>query len=117
MDQRREEGETLPRTGRCVLDANMKPHPALFPDTDPNAEAVLIELLRHTPAWRKLQMVDQMNQAVRALTLSGLRQRYPDAGAGELDRRLADLFLGPGLAAQVYGPLDPLDGPERADVV
>ena len=104
----------MPRTGRCVSDANMMPHAALFPDTDPNAEAVLIELLRHTPAWRKLQMVDQMNQAVRALTLSGLRERHPDAGPGELDRRLADLFLGPGLAAQVYGPLV---GSERADVV
>jgi hypothetical protein len=95
----------------------MMSHPALFPDTRPKAEAVLIELLRHTPAWRKLQMVHQMNQAVRALTLSGLRQRHPDAGSGELDRRLADLFLGSDLAARAYGPLDPLDEPENSHVV
>lgn len=107
----------MPRTGRCESDAKMMPYPALFPDTHPQAEAVLIELLRHTPAWRKLQMVGQMNQAVRALTLSGLRQRHPDAGPRELDRRLADLFLGPDLAAQVYGPLAPPDGWERSHAV
>lgn len=117
MDQRHKEGEILLRTGRCAAVAKMMSHPALFPDTRPDAEAVLIELLRHTPAWRKLQMVDQMNQAVRALTLSGLRRRHPDASPGELDRRLADLFLGPHLAARVYGPLDPLEGPERSHVV
>lgn len=117
MDQRHKEGETLPRTGRCASVAKMMSHPALFPDTSPKAEAVLIELLRHTPAWRKLQMVDQMNQAVRALALSGLRQRYPDAGPGELDRRLADLILGSDLAARAYGPLDPLDEPESSHVV
>ena len=31
---------------------------ALFPDTRPEAEAVLIRLLRTAPTWRKLEMVD-----------------------------------------------------------
>jgi hypothetical protein len=30
---------------------------ALFPDTDPKAEAVLIRLLRQAPPWRKLEVV------------------------------------------------------------
>ena len=77
----------------------------LFPDTRPEAEAVLIELLRQAPPWRKLHMVGQLNQTVRTLALSGLRQRYPEASPQELRRRLADLLLGPDLAAQVYGPL------------
>ena len=81
----------------------------LFADTRPEAEAVLIELLRQAPAWRKMQMVDQLNQTVRLLALSGLRTRYPTATPQTL-RRLADLLLGPDLAARVYGPLPALEG-------
>ena len=79
----------------------------LFPDTHPEAERVQIELLRQAPAWRKLEMVGQINQTVRTLALSGLRQRHPQATPEELRRRLADLLLGPSLAARVYGPLKP----------
>lgn len=74
-------------------------------DTQPEAEQVQIELLRQAPAWRKLHMVGEMHQALCLLALSGLRQRYPQASEGELRRRLADLLLGPELAARVYGPL------------
>ena len=73
---------------------------SLFPDTGPEAEAVLIGLLRQAPPWRKLRMVGKLNQTVRTLALSGLRQRHPDATPQELRRRLADLLLGPDLAAQ-----------------
>jgi hypothetical protein len=52
-------------------------------------------------------MVGQMNQTLRTLALSGLRQRHPSATQDELRRRLADLLLGLALAAQVYGPLRP----------
>jgi hypothetical protein len=75
----------------------------LFPDTRPEAERVQIALLRQAPAWRKLDMVGQLNQTVRILALSGLRQRYPQATPQQLRRRLADLLLGPALAAQVFG--------------
>lgn len=85
----------------------MPPVSTLFPDTRPEAERVQIELLRQAPAWRKLEMVGQMNQTVRTLALSGLRQRYPQATPQELRRRLADLLLGPMLAARVYGPQAP----------
>ena len=78
---------------------------SLFPDTRPEAEAVLIAMLRQAPPWRKLHMVGQMNQTVCTLALTGLRQRYPQATSQELRRRLADTLLGPELAAQVYGPL------------
>jgi hypothetical protein len=84
----------------------------LFPDTRPEAEAVLIGLLRQAPPWRKLHMVDQLNQTVRTLALSGLRQRYPEATPQELRRRLADLLLGPDLAALVYGPLNVPEVPD-----
>ena len=77
----------------------------LFSDTTPAAEAVQIELMRRAPAWRKLQIMDQLNQSLRLWALSGLRQRYPGASDAEVRRRLADLVLGPELAARVYGPL------------
>jgi hypothetical protein len=78
---------------------------ALFPDTHPEAEAVLVHLLRSTPSWRKLEMVDQLNQSVKLLALSGLRQRYPNENEAQLRRRLADLLLGEELACNAYGPL------------
>ena len=77
----------------------------LFPDTHPKAEAELIRLLRQAPAWRKLEMVDQLNQSVKLLALTGLRQRYPHDSEEHLCRRLADLLLGEELALKVYGPL------------
>ncbi|MEW5870354.1 MAG: hypothetical protein AB1894_13855 [Chloroflexota bacterium] len=81
----------------------------LFPDTRPEAEAVLIDLLRQAPGWRKLHMVGQLNAAVQSLALSGLRQRYPQATSQELRRRLAELLLGSELALKAYGPLPDVD--------
>jgi hypothetical protein len=62
-------------------------------------------LLRRAPAWRKREMLGQMNEMVRTLAFSGLRQRYPQDTPDELRRRWADLILGPDLAARAYGPL------------
>lgn len=78
---------------------------SLFPDTQPVAEQILLQLLRQASPQRKFEMLGQMNEAVRILALSGLRQRHPDATSQELRRRLADLLLGPALAEKVYGPL------------
>jgi hypothetical protein len=72
-------------------------------DTHPEADRVQTELLRQAPAWRKLQIVGEMNQAVRTLALSGLRQRFPRANDIELQRRFADLWLGEELAVRAYG--------------
>lgn len=77
-----------------------------FTDTRPEAEAVLIQLTRQAPPWRKFQMMGQLNRSARTLMLAGLRERYPHASNTELRRRLADLVLGPTLAQEVYGPLE-----------
>ncbi|MBE7469221.1 MAG: hypothetical protein DPW09_25795 [Anaerolineae bacterium] len=78
---------------------------SLFPDTQPAAEQVLLQMLRQASPRRKFEMLGQMNETARILALSGLRHRYPEATSQELRRRLADLLLGPALAEQVYGPL------------
>jgi hypothetical protein len=72
-------------------------------DTRPAAERVQIELLRQAPAWRKLELLGQLNEMARDLALSGLRQRHPRASPDELKRLLADLILGPDLVARAYG--------------
>lgn len=42
-------------------------------DTSPEAEAVLIGLLREMPPWRKLDMLGELKDAARTLALSGLK--------------------------------------------
>ena len=74
-------------------------------DTTPEAEEILIRLWRETPGWRKIEMLEDLNRTVRILAVAGLRRRHPDADDAEIHRRLADLLLGPELAAEVYGPL------------
>ena len=77
---------------------------ALYEDTRPEIERLQIEKMRQTPAWRKLAMVGQLNDTVRTLAMSGLRQRNPLASREALRRMLADMLLGEELAARVYGP-------------
>ena len=73
-------------------------------DTLPEAEAILIRLWRETPAWRKWELMEDLNRTARALALAGLRHRYPNDSPEQLRRRLADLLLGQELAAKAYGP-------------
>lgn len=78
----------------------------LFPDTRPEAEAVLIRLLRETPPWLKLKMVAEMNATVRQLNMIGMKKHYPEDPPEKIHRRLADLWLGEKTALKVYGPLE-----------
>ena len=77
----------------------------LAADTHPAAERVLIGLLRAAPPARKMAMLIEANRTTRALALTGLRERHPNDSSARLRRRLADLWLGPELAAKAYGPL------------
>ena len=78
---------------------------ALYSDTHPKMEALQIKLLREVPAWRKMEMLAQLNASAQTLALGGLRQRYPKASEGELRRRLAGLLLGDEIAQKVYGDI------------
>jgi len=78
-------------------------------DTPPDVENMQIELLRQMPPWRKMALMAAMSQTVRTLAMAGLRQRHPDDTPALRRRRMADLLLGPELAARVYGPLPEKD--------
>ncbi len=86
-------------------DAMRQSQLTLFDDTRPEAKAVLIDLLRQAPPWKKLRMMCQLNASMKRLAVVGLRQRYPAASEEEIQRRLADILLGPALAEKMYGPL------------
>jgi hypothetical protein len=77
----------------------------LAEDTHPDAEHALINLLRGATSARKMAVILSANSTGRALAMTGLRERYPGESPARLRRRLADLWLGPELAAKAYGPL------------
>jgi hypothetical protein len=76
----------------------------LAEDTHPDAERVLIKLLREASPARKMAMLLDANRTARTLALTGLRERHPNDSPARLRRRLADLWLGASLAAKAYGP-------------
>jgi hypothetical protein len=78
-------------------------------DTLPDIETMQIERLRQMRPWRKMALMAEMSQTVWTLAMAGLRHRHPGDTPAQRRRRLADLLLGPELAARVYGPLPEKD--------
>jgi hypothetical protein len=76
---------------------------ALYSDTQPQMEALQIQLWRQADPTDKMNMLAQLNSSARLLALTGLRSRYPQADEAELRRKLAALILGEDLARKVYG--------------
>jgi hypothetical protein len=64
-----------------------------FTDPDPEAERVLVEMIRRAPLWKRAAQLSGLIEARRALILADLRRRYPEADAGELRKRLAARLL------------------------
>jgi len=73
-------------------------------DTPISVSKKQVELIRQMSPARKIELVGEMNRAVRELALAGLRHRHPSDSPAQLKRQLADLQLGPELAGRVYGP-------------
>lgn len=65
-------------------------------------EALQIQFIRRMPAWKKFSMVDSLNEVVKVLAISGIKQRHPTATPEQVHRMLADLMLGKELAQKVY---------------
>ena len=75
----------------------------LYSDTHPKMEALQIELICGMPSWKRMSLVDSMNETVKTLAISGIRQRHPNATPAEIHFMLAERRLGPDLARKVYG--------------
>ena len=75
----------------------------LSSDTHPKAEQIQLEVIRRMPSWKKFAMVDDLNEPVKVLAISGIKQRYPTATLEQIQRMLAELMLGAELAQKVYG--------------
>ena len=74
----------------------------LSSDTHPKMEALQIQVIRRMSAWKKISIVDDLNETVKAMAVSGIRQRHPNATPQEIHRMLAGLMLGEELARKVY---------------
>ena len=55
------------------------------------------------PPWKKLAVVDGLNETVKTLAISGIKQRHPNATRQDIHHMLAELMLGAELARKVYG--------------
>jgi len=75
----------------------------LYSDTHPKMEALQIEFIRRMPAWKKFAVVDGLNETVKMLAMSGIKQRHPSATPQQIHRMLAELMLGEELAEKAYG--------------
>jgi hypothetical protein len=71
-------------------------------DTHPKMEAMQIEFIRRMPSWKKLAIVDGLNETVKTLAMSGIKERHPNATPQEIHQMLAELMLGAELARKVY---------------
>ena len=74
----------------------------LSSDTHPKIEKMQIEFIQRMPSWKKFAIVDGLNETVKTLAMSGIKQRNPNATTEQLNRMLAGLILGEELARKVY---------------
>jgi hypothetical protein len=74
----------------------------MFTDTHPKIEKMQIEVIRRMPTWKKIAVMDGLNETVRTLAITGIKQRHPNATPAQVHRMLADLMLGAELARKVY---------------
>lgn len=74
-------------------------------DTSPEAEKVLIELLRAAPVSKRIHMLLELNASMRELALMRLRKSYPLETLTHLRRRLAGETYGEVLASAVWGSI------------
>lgn len=65
-------------------------------------EAMQIKLIRSMPSWKKISIMEGLNETVKTLAISGIKERHPNASPQEIRRMLAELMLGAELARKVY---------------
>jgi len=68
-------------------------------DTPQHVEQLLVAAWREMPPWQKIQRVIDLCESAEAFARAGIRARHPDLADAEVERRLAELRLGPELMA------------------
>lgn len=81
-------------------------------DTTPEAEAIQFAFYRSAPAWKKMQIMSDLNRSMRTLAMSGLRKRHPNASADELHYLLAELLYGAEIAEKMCSVAEDKGGRE-----
>lgn len=61
-------------------------------DTDPCAEAILVEGYRNMSSTQKLERVRALTRAVQALALMDIRRRHPEWSREGMDRARSEIF-------------------------
>jgi len=74
----------------------------MFTDTHPKIEQMQIAAIRRMPSWKKISIMDGLNETVKTLAITGIKQRNPNATPAQVRRMLAELMLGTELARKVY---------------
>jgi len=77
----------------------------LAEDTHPEAEHVLIELLRSASPARRIAMVLDANRSARKLALTGLRERHPNDSPARLRRAFGRALAWPRARRQSLRPI------------
>lgn len=77
-------------------------------DTSADSRRILIALLRRSPVWKRLKMVSDLNETIRALARADIQRRYPRADSDVIQRRLAARALTREELIATYG-WDPTD--------
>lgn len=80
-------------------------------DTSPEIERQQVEAWRTMTPANKAAMISGLTQAVFALALAGVKQRFPDASPREHFLRLAIITHGRELATKAYPEIAALDLP------
>jgi hypothetical protein len=75
----------------------------LASDTDPRAEAVMIEILRRMTPRQRLRQSFELRHRAMSLARGRIVRDFPDATAREIQLRLASLWLDPETMHAVWG--------------
>lgn len=77
----------------------------MIDDTRPEVRAVLLEGYRRMTASEKMRRVVELNRAVKAFALAGIRARHGPISDREAELRFAELTLGVDVVARVLDSL------------
>jgi hypothetical protein len=75
---------------------------SIINDTSPEAEAVLLKLLCDAPVWRKMELMEQLNQTAINLMMSDIRQQFEGEDNAFLRRKAAERILGREMARLLW---------------